>query len=199
MAGQQLLSLGRRFTLFRQTILGAFTDPRIDVSDRISDRFYKEVCMTTAGRNATIYEKVNSACALDCAEVCSLERPWAFEWPVDDLASFTCRSSLKIKLPEEVKLNHSRFCQSTTVFSSARRLCVPLQVVCCLPSSLVRNLQELLRFQTKAGLEDPVKAQESLKKIRGFLVQFPLGFLSEQNLLPSVGTKEAMVPTEIWT
>ncbi|GAA6080329.1 phospholipase D1a, partial [Tachysurus ichikawai] len=71
----------------------------------------------------------------------------------------------------------------------------------CLPSGLVRNLQELVSFQTKPGLgkEDPPKAQEMLKKIRGFLVQFPLDFLSEENLMPSVGTKEAMVPTEIWT
>ncbi|KAG7321528.1 hypothetical protein KOW79_014386 [Hemibagrus wyckioides] len=114
-----------------KTILGAFTDPSIDVSDPVSDRFYKEVWITTASRNASIYEKVFR----------------------------------------------------------------------CLPSSLVRNLQELLSFQTKPGLdkEDPVKAQEMLKKIRGFLVQFPLEFLSEQNLMPSVGTKEAMVPTEIWT
>uniref|UniRef100_A0A8C9TPR5 Phospholipase n=1 Tax=Scleropages formosus TaxID=113540 RepID=A0A8C9TPR5_SCLFO len=46
---------------------------------------------------------------------------------------------------------------------------------------------------------NPVRAQEELKKIRGFLVQFPLYFLCEQNLLPSVGSKEAMVPMETWT
>lgn len=39
-------------------ILGGHTDTSIDLSDPISDRFYKEVWMTTAGRNATIYEKV---------------------------------------------------------------------------------------------------------------------------------------------
>lgn len=37
------------------TILGGHS---MDLSDPISDRFYKEVWMTTAGRNATIYEKV---------------------------------------------------------------------------------------------------------------------------------------------
>lgn len=41
-----------------RTILGGHTDTSIDLSDPISDRFYKEVWMTTAGRNATIYEKV---------------------------------------------------------------------------------------------------------------------------------------------
>ncbi|KAJ4939506.1 hypothetical protein JOQ06_028954 [Pogonophryne albipinna] len=127
-AGPYALQL--RLECFR-TILGGHTDTSIDLSDPISERFYKEVWMTTAGRNATIYEKV---------------------------------------------------------FRS-------------LPSSLVRNMSELEQYQAKPGLaqSDPARAQEELRKIRGFLVQFPLDFLSEQNLMPSVGTKEAMVPTEIWT
>lgn len=79
--------------------------------------------------------------------------------------------------------------------------CVLLQVFRCLPSSLVRNMAELEQYQSKPGLAqtDLTRAQEELRKIRGFLVQFPLDFLSEHNLMPSVGTKEAMVPTEIWT
>uniref|UniRef100_A0A3Q2ZEV3 Phospholipase n=1 Tax=Hippocampus comes TaxID=109280 RepID=A0A3Q2ZEV3_HIPCM len=123
-------ALGLRLECFR-TILGGHSDAAIDLSDPISDRFYKEVWMTTAGRNATIYEKVFR----------------------------------------------------------------------CLPSSLVRNMSELEQYQSKPGLAqtDLARAQEELRKIRGFLVQFPLDFLSEQNLMPSVGTKEAMVPTEIWT
>ncbi|KAK5857689.1 hypothetical protein PBY51_010916 [Eleginops maclovinus] len=127
-AGPYALQL--RLECFR-TILGGHTDTTIDVSDPISERFYKEVWMTTAGRNATIYEKVFR----------------------------------------------------------------------CLPSSLVRNMSELEQYQSKPGLaqSDTARAQEELRKIRGFLVQFPLDFLSEQNLMPSVGTKEAMVPTEIWT
>uniref|UniRef100_A0A672S291 phospholipase D n=1 Tax=Sinocyclocheilus grahami TaxID=75366 RepID=A0A672S291_SINGR len=127
-AGKFALQL--RLECFK-TILGAFDDPTIDVSDPISNGFYKDVWMSISGRNVTIYEKVFR----------------------------------------------------------------------CLPSSLVRNKQELMSFHFKSGLdkEDPVKAQELLKKIRGFLVQFPLEFLCEENLMPSVGTKEAMVPTEIWT
>ncbi|XP_063075082.1 phospholipase D1a [Engraulis encrasicolus] len=123
-------ALGLRLECFK-TLLGAHTDPSIDVSDPISETFYKEVWMTISARNATIYEKVFN----------------------------------------------------------------------CLPSSLVRNMQELMEFKTTFGLdkEDPAKARELLKKIRGFLVQFPLEFLSEENLMPSVGTKEAMAPTELWT
>lgn len=70
-----------------------------------------------------------------------------------------------------------------------------------MPSSDVRNMLELESFLAKPGLdkEDPARAREELKKIRGFLVQFPLQFLSEQNLLPPIGSKEAMAPMELWT
>ncbi|KAM6971184.1 phospholipase D1 isoform 1-T2 [Tautogolabrus adspersus] len=127
-AGKYALQL--RLECFK-TILGAHTDPSIDVSDPVSDHFYKEVWMATCARNATTYQKV---------------------------------------------------------FRS-------------LPSSDVRNIFELEGFLAKQGLdkEDPDKAQEELKKIRGFVVQFPLQFLCEQNLLPPIGSKEAMVPMEVWT
>uniref|UniRef100_A0A673MUH3 phospholipase D n=1 Tax=Sinocyclocheilus rhinocerous TaxID=307959 RepID=A0A673MUH3_9TELE len=127
-AGRFGLSL--RLECFRM-ILGANTDPSIDVTDPISDQFYKEVWMTTAARNATIYQKVFR----------------------------------------------------------------------CLPSSDVRSIFELDGFLSKPGLEkeEPARAQEELKKIRGFLVQFPLQFLSEQNLLPPIGSKESMVPMDVWT
>ncbi|XP_059182788.1 phospholipase D1 [Centropristis striata] len=127
-AGKYALQL--RLECFKM-ILGAHADPSIDVSDPISDQFYKEVWMATCARNATIYQKVFR----------------------------------------------------------------------CLPSSDVRSNLELEGYLAKPGLdrEDPARAQEELKKIRGFLVQFPLQFLSEQNLLPPIGSKEAMVPMEVWT
>ncbi|XP_071340593.1 phospholipase D1 [Trachinotus anak] len=127
-AGRFALQL--RLDCFKM-ILGANTDLSIDVSDPISDQFYKEVWMATSARNATIYQKVFR----------------------------------------------------------------------CLPSSDVRNILELEGYLAKAGLveEDPARAHEELKKIRGFLVQFPLQFLCEQNLLPPIGSKEAMVPMEVWT
>uniref|UniRef100_A0A672ZA43 Phospholipase n=1 Tax=Sphaeramia orbicularis TaxID=375764 RepID=A0A672ZA43_9TELE len=127
-AGKYALQL--RLECFRM-ILGAGTDPSVDISDPISDQFYKEVWMATCARNATIYQKVFR----------------------------------------------------------------------CLPSSDVRSILELEGYLAKPGLdkEDPSRAREELKKIRGFLVQFPLQFLSEQNLLPPIGSKEAMVPMEVWT
>ncbi|ERE92390.1 phospholipase D1 [Cricetulus griseus] len=68
----------------------------------------------------------------------------------------------------------------------------------CLPNDEVHNLMQLRDFISKPILakDDPIRAEEELRKIRGFLVQFPFYFLSEENLLPSVGTKEAIVPME---
>nr|XP_040023762.1 phospholipase D1-like [Gasterosteus aculeatus aculeatus] len=127
-AGKYALRL--RLECFRM-ILGANTDASIDVSDPLSDHFYKEIWMSTCARNAAIYQKV---------------------------------------------------------FRS-------------LPSSDVRSILELEGYLAEPGLEkeDPVRAREELQRIRGFLVQFPLQFLSEQNLLPPIGSKEAMVPMEVWT
>ncbi|KAM9827041.1 LOW QUALITY PROTEIN: phospholipase D1 [Neosynchiropus ocellatus] len=127
-AGKFALQL--RLECFRMN-LGANADPSVDVSDPISDHFYKEVWMATCARNASIYQRVFR----------------------------------------------------------------------CLPSSDVRNHLELEGFLAQPGLdkEDPARAVEELKKIRGFLVQFPLQFLLEQNLLPPIGSKEAMVPMEVWT
>lgn len=47
--------------LFCSMILGANTDSSIDVSDPISDQFYKEVWMTTAARNATVYQNASAS------------------------------------------------------------------------------------------------------------------------------------------
>ncbi|XP_062953661.1 phospholipase D1 isoform X2 [Cynocephalus volans] len=121
---------GLRLQCFR-VVLGYLSDPSEDIQDPVSDKFFKEVWVSTAARNATIYDKVFR----------------------------------------------------------------------CLPNDEVHNLIQLRDFINKPILakEDPIRAEEELKKIRGFLVQFPFYFLSEESLLPSVGTKEAIVPMEVWT
>uniref|UniRef100_A0A3Q2LCW6 Phospholipase n=1 Tax=Equus caballus TaxID=9796 RepID=A0A3Q2LCW6_HORSE len=121
---------GLRLQCFR-VVLGYLSDPSEDIQDPVSDKFFKEVWVSTAARNATIYDKVFR----------------------------------------------------------------------CLPNDEVHSLIQLRDFISKPILakEDPVRAEEELKKIRGFLVQFPFYFLSAESLLPSVGTKEAIVPTEVWT
>ncbi|XP_039092444.1 phospholipase D1 isoform X2 [Hyaena hyaena] len=121
---------GLRLQCFR-VVLGYLSEASENIQDPVSDKFFKEVWVATAARNATIYDKVFR----------------------------------------------------------------------CLPNDEVHNLIQLRDFISKPILakEDPIRAEEELKKIRGFLVQFPFYFLSEENLLPSVGTKEAIVPTEVWT
>uniref|UniRef100_A0A674IUB8 Phospholipase n=1 Tax=Terrapene triunguis TaxID=2587831 RepID=A0A674IUB8_9SAUR len=119
-----------RLRCFR-VVLGGSADLSADLQDPVSDRFFKEVWVSTAARNATIFDKVFR----------------------------------------------------------------------CLPSDEVTNLAQLRDFIAKSKLvtQDAAKAAEELKKIHGFLVQFPFRFLDEENLLPSVGTKESMVPMEVWT
>ncbi|XP_044525488.1 phospholipase D1 [Gracilinanus agilis] len=121
---------GLRLQCFR-VVLGYLSESIAEILDPVSDKFFKEVWISTAARNATIYDKVFR----------------------------------------------------------------------CLPNDEVHNLIQLREFITKPILakEEPGRAEEELKKIRGFLVQFPFYFLSEENLLPSVGTKESMVPMEVWT
>ncbi|XP_067898888.1 phospholipase D1-like isoform X2 [Heterodontus francisci] len=94
-----------------------------------------------------------------------------------------------------------KFFKEVWIPTSARNATIYEKVFRCLPSDHVRNNVELADFIAKPGLnlEDPARAMEELKKIRGFLVQFPFCFLSEENLLPALSTKERMVPIEVWT
>uniref|UniRef100_A0A8B9ZPL0 phospholipase D n=1 Tax=Anas zonorhyncha TaxID=75864 RepID=A0A8B9ZPL0_9AVES len=94
-----------------------------------------------------------------------------------------------------------RFFKEVWISTAARNATIFDKVFRCLPSDQVNNLAQLRDFINKPKLatDDPAKAAEELKKIRGFLVQFPFRFLKEEYLLPSVGTKESMVPMEVWT
>uniref|UniRef100_A0AAQ6A7G0 Phospholipase n=1 Tax=Amphiprion ocellaris TaxID=80972 RepID=A0AAQ6A7G0_AMPOC len=96
---------------------------------------------------------------------------------------------------------NDQFYKEVWMATCARNATIYQKVFRCLPSSDVRNILELEGYLAKPGLDkdNPARAHEELKKIRGFLVQFPLQFLSEQNLLPPIGSKEAMVPMEVWT
>ena len=45
----------------------------------------------------------------------------------------------------------------------------------------------------------PPRARALLERVQGHLVFLPLMFLVEENLQPNIGTKESLVPTQIWT
>uniref|UniRef100_A0A8C7IK85 Phospholipase n=1 Tax=Oncorhynchus kisutch TaxID=8019 RepID=A0A8C7IK85_ONCKI len=124
------LTLALRKECFR-VLLGADSEPQIDIDDPISDPFFFVGWNTTAKLNAMIYDKVFR----------------------------------------------------------------------CLPCNSVHNMKELKEHSGLERLCDthPQQAKEELEAVRGLLVHFPLNFLSEENLLPPLGSKEGMAPTELWT
>uniref|UniRef100_A0A8C8CH11 Phospholipase n=1 Tax=Oncorhynchus tshawytscha TaxID=74940 RepID=A0A8C8CH11_ONCTS len=124
------LTLALRKECFR-VLLGADSEPQIDIDDPISDPFFFVGWNTTAKLNAMIYDKVFR----------------------------------------------------------------------CLPCNSVHNMRELKEHSGLERLCDthPQQAKEELEAVRGLLVHFPLNFLSEENLLPPLGSKEGMAPTELWT
>uniref|UniRef100_A0A8B9HJ39 phospholipase D n=1 Tax=Astyanax mexicanus TaxID=7994 RepID=A0A8B9HJ39_ASTMX len=127
-AGRFALSL--REECFR-IVLGLMGDSSVDISDPMSDRFYKEVWMVTAAKNASVYDKVFR----------------------------------------------------------------------CLPTDAVLNYKILREYMSRSCMatEDPIQACAELRKVHGFLVQFPFYFLSEENLFPSLNSKEGIMPMELWT
>lgn len=75
------------------------------------------------------------------------------------------------------------------------------QVFKCVPSNSAPSLSHLREIASSPDLasENPGEAREKLARVRGFLVQYPLHFLNEENLLPPLNCKEGMVPMEVWT
>ncbi|KPP64627.1 phospholipase D2-like [Scleropages formosus] len=71
----------------------------------------------------------------------------------------------------------------------------------CLPSNSIHSLRALRELNPGDRLceTEPERAKEELGAVRGLLVHFPLNFLSEENLLPPLSSKERMVPMEVWT
>ncbi|KAK3568232.1 hypothetical protein QTP86_002015 [Hemibagrus guttatus] len=74
------------------------------------------------------------------------------------------------------------------------------QVFRCLPTDAVQNYKVLKEYMSHSCMatEDPIQAWAELKKVRGFLVQFPFYFLSEENLFPSLNYKEGLYWTLLW-
>uniref|UniRef100_A0A4W3H419 Uncharacterized protein n=1 Tax=Callorhinchus milii TaxID=7868 RepID=A0A4W3H419_CALMI len=62
----------------------------------------------------------------------------------------------------------------------------------CLPTDAVPNNNFLREYVCKPSIpsEDPVQTHEELRKICGFLVQFPFYILAEENLYSSINSKE---------
>ncbi|KAF6096183.1 phospholipase D2 [Phyllostomus discolor] len=75
------------------------------------------------------------------------------------------------------------------------------QIFRCLPSNAIRSLRALREYVTVEPLAmvSPPLARSELTQVQGHLVHFPLKFLEDESLLPPLGSKEGMIPLEVWT
>lgn len=75
------------------------------------------------------------------------------------------------------------------------------QVFRCLPTNAVTSHRVRQAYTAVPSLAstNPQLSREMLTRVKGHLVEFPLHFLSEENLLPPLNSKEGVIPTEVWT
>ncbi|CAF1153090.1 unnamed protein product [Adineta ricciae] len=75
------------------------------------------------------------------------------------------------------------------------------EVFATLPSDRVRRFDQVGQYTEAPKLKetDPIQAQEKLKGVQGLVVEYPLYFLDDENYLPSLRTREGLVPNVMWT
>lgn len=80
-------------------------------------------------------------------------------------------------------------------------LCPRPQIFRCLPTNATRSLRTLREYVAVEPLAtvSPPLARSELTQVQGHLVHFPLKFLEDESLLPPLGSKEGMIPLEVWT
>ena len=71
----------------------------------------------------------------------------------------------------------------------------------CVPTDDAMTMADNQKYIEKTTMAEIDKYSSSLKvkKIQGNLVLLPLMYLSEENLMPSITTKEGLAPTIMWT
>lgn len=69
------------------------------------------------------------------------------------------------------------------------------------PTDLVSTFEQLAAWEGQIPMSqyNKVQAEAELSELRGFLVNFPLHFLKDSNLAPSIITKEGLAPTALFT
>ncbi|UJR16391.1 hypothetical protein I4U23_003294 [Adineta vaga] len=75
------------------------------------------------------------------------------------------------------------------------------EVFATLPSDRVRRFDQVGQYTEVPKLKDtdPIQAQDKLKAVQGLVVEYPLYFLDDENYLPSLRTREGLVPNVMWT
>ena len=70
-----------------------------------------------------------------------------------------------------------------------------------IPCDHVHNFEQLKEYQKGKYLSktNQVEAKSELLKTKGYIVLYPKKFLCFEKLTPSIGTKEKLLPTTLWT
>ncbi|CAF1079257.1 unnamed protein product [Rotaria sordida] len=70
-----------------------------------------------------------------------------------------------------------------------------------IPTDQVRTFAQSSKYSDAKYMRDtdPLRAQEQLKSIQGFIVEYPIYFLHDENYLPKKRTREGIVPLVTWT
>lgn len=100
-----------------------------------------------------------------------------------------------------------RDCGSTDFFQLFRQISrentlIYDQVFKCLPSDNILNFTDLRSYPNSVSLNktNPNEAKRRLDCVKGFIVDFPLEFLSnEKKFFPDFVTAEGILPKEMWT
>ncbi|CAF3928014.1 unnamed protein product [Rotaria sordida] len=75
------------------------------------------------------------------------------------------------------------------------------EVFSTMPTNRARTFAQVNAYNGMPKMKDtdPIEAQQKLNGIQGFVVEYPLYFLDEENYLPSWTTPEGIAPLIIWT
>ncbi|CAF4886071.1 unnamed protein product, partial [Rotaria sp. Silwood1] len=75
------------------------------------------------------------------------------------------------------------------------------EVFATIPTDHTRTFAQVTAYNGMAKMKDtdPIKSQQKLKDVQGFVVEYPVYFLNEENYLPSMISPEGIAPLTIWT
>lgn len=85
--------------------------------------------------------------------------------------------------------------------TAARNTSIFEKVFRCVPNDSIRSYGDLNNYVKESPLSEtnPNEAILKLNDVKGHLVLAPLHFLCDETLTPPAGTKEALMPTSLWT
>ncbi|CAF0767503.1 unnamed protein product [Adineta ricciae] len=69
------------------------------------------------------------------------------------------------------------------------------------PTNKIRRFADIEEYNKQSKLKetDPHTAYDKCKQIQGFLVEFPIDFLADDNIKPKWNTQEGIAPMSLWT